>query len=96
LLELPLWSSVPKKGLLFDVRPIDVMRDPNASIYQTQRLQETELHHPIDVLVGFGESDRWWILDGAHRIAKHFILQHPIIRVRFHDTSIIPVIRVDR
>lgn len=90
LLELPLWSSVPKQGLLFDTCPIDVIRDPLASIYQTQRLRQTELQYPIDVLV---TREKRWILDGVHRIAKHFMLNHPTLSIRFHNDSIIPFIK---
>jgi hypothetical protein len=90
LLELPLWSSVAKQGLLFDVCPMDVIRNPNISIYQTQRLQQIELQHPIDVLVA---RDKRWILDGVHRVAKHFILNRPTLFVRFHDESIVPAIK---
>lgn len=89
LLELPLWSSVPKQGLLFDICPMDVIRDPHASIYQTQRLHETELRYPIDVLVA---QEKRWILDGVHRIAKHFIRNESSIAVRFHDESVIAAI----
>ena len=91
LLELPLWSSVPKQGLLFDISPMDVIRDPHASIHQSQRLREAALRYPIDVLVA---QEKWWILDGVHRIAKHFTLKKPTLTVRFHDESIIPAIRL--
>lgn len=91
LLELPLWSSVPGQGMLFDIRPIDVIRNPNASPYQAQRLRRTDLRYPVDMLVFQG---RRWVLDGVHRIAKHFILDSPIFLVRFHDESTIPAIKV--
>lgn len=91
LLELPLWSSVPKQGLLFDTCPLDVIRDPKVSSYQAQRLRETELRYPIDVLVA---NEKRWILDGVHRIAKHFVLNSSVLAVRFHDKSIIPTIKI--
>ena len=90
LLELPLWSSVAKNGLLFDICPLDVIRDPSVSVYQHQRLQRTELQHPIDVLLA---QDQRWILDGVHRIAKHFILNSPTLAVRLHAESVIPIIK---
>jgi hypothetical protein len=93
LLELPLWSSVPEQGLLFDTCPMDVICDPNVSVYQYQRLQQIELQYPIDVLVA---QDKRWILDGVHRVAKHFIANSPTLSVRFHDESIIPVIKLDQ
>jgi hypothetical protein len=69
LLDLPLWSSVPDRGLLFDIRPIDVIRDSRYCTYQTQRLKMVNLAYPIDILVI--QKNRF-ILDGVHRIAKRF------------------------
>ena len=92
LLELPLWSSVAKQGLLFDIHPMDVIRHPSLSAYQTQRLEQAGLQYPIDVLVA---RDKRWVLDGVHRIAKHFMLNSPALPVRFHDEFIIRAIRVD-
>ncbi len=93
LLELPLWSSVAKHGLLFDICPMDIIRDPNLSIYQTQRLQQIDLQYPIDVLIA---QDKRWMLDGVHRIAKHFILNSAMLSVRFHDESVISAIKSGR
>ncbi|MBW7902716.1 MAG: hypothetical protein H3C26_14640 [Rhodocyclaceae bacterium] len=90
LLELPLWSSVAKRGMLFDIRPLDVIRDPGVSDYQARRLREADLHHPIDVLL---LAERRWILDGVHRIARHVALGSPTLFARFHDASVIPAIR---
>lgn len=87
LLKLPLWSSVPAQGLLFDTCPLDVIRDPNVSTYQAKRLQETDTQHPIDVLVA---GNKRWILDGVHRIAKHFTQNRPSLYARFHHESVIP------
>ena len=86
LLELPLWSSVPNKGLLFDISPLEVIRNPDASPYQTRRLVEADLRFAIDIL---WLNNRRWVLDGVHRIAKHFTLNTPELQVRFHDASII-------
>ncbi|MFH1659481.1 MAG: hypothetical protein ABIG35_09220 [Pseudomonadota bacterium] len=90
-LELPLWSSVGNRGLLFDISQMDVIRHPGLSRYQVQRLDQCSLDFPIDVLV---MHDKPWILDGVHRIAKHAILTHLTLPVRLHDESIIPAIRV--
>jgi len=91
LLKLPLWSSVPKQGLLFDICPMDVIRNPKVSMHQAQRLQQTDIRHPIDVLVAW---NKLWILDGVHRIAKQFTLNRDFISVRFHTESIIPIIKL--
>lgn len=91
LFELPLWSSVPNHGLLFDICPIEVIRNPDASSYQTQRLHQVDLRYPIDILRFQG---RLWVLDGVHRVAKHFILSSSTFPARFHDESIISAISV--
>ena len=91
LLELPLWSSIPGRGMLFDTRPIDVMRNPALSPYQARRLANVDLDYPIDVLL---LDNRQWILDGVHRIARHFQLGHREFPVRFHDSRVVPDIRV--
>jgi hypothetical protein len=91
LLKLPLWSSVPKQGLLFDICPMDVINDPQVSIYQAQRLQEAELRYPIDILASKG---RRWILDGIHRIAKNISLNKSSLAIRIHDESVIPTIKI--
>ena len=91
LLELPVWSSVPGRGLLFDICPMDVIRNPNTSIYQTRRLREAKLRYPIDVLV---VEEMLWILDGVHRITKHFALDNPTLAVRFHNENIIQDIKL--
>jgi len=90
-MELPLWSSVPGRGLLFDTRPVDVIRDVKHSPYQTQRLYQACLDFPVDILI---LEDKRWILDGIHRIAKHFMLNSTTIPARFHDESVIPQIIV--
>lgn len=91
LLQLPLWSSVPDQGLLFDVCPIDVIRNPAASEYQAGRIRAAWLEYPIDVLL---MHEKRWILDGVHRIAKHFSLGHTSLPVRFHGESVVPGIRL--
>ena len=92
LLELPLWSSVPNKGLLFDISPFEVIHDPDASPYQARRLAEADMRFAIDILL---LNERRWVLNGVHRIAKHFTLNNPDLPVRLHDASIIARISVN-
>lgn len=92
LLKLPLWSSVKNQGLLFDLCPLDVIRNASSSSYQSQRLNEVKLEYPVDVLIF---QNKRWVLDGVHRIAKHFMLNSSTLPARFHDETIIPVIKVN-
>ncbi len=86
LLDLPLWSSVPQKGMLFDLAPIEVIRNPEMWPYQNQRLSAADTFYPIDFLVLNGKN---WILDGVHRLAKNFISKVEFVEVRYHEESII-------
>jgi hypothetical protein len=90
LLELPLWSSVPQGGMLFDISPRQVLADPQVTLHQYQRIQEADLAFPIDMLDFEGVR---WILDGVHRLAKHFLLDHASVDLRLHPSNVVPQIK---
>ena len=90
LLELPLWSSVPGKGMLFDTSPMDVLNQPARFPHQTQRIQQADISYPIDFII---YQQRKWILDGVHRLAKYYNHNAIQIPVRIHPKTIIPLIR---
>lgn len=91
LLDLPLWSSRPKMGMLFDIAPRTVMAFPEKAPHQTQRIHEARIDFPIDLLRYQG---REWVLDGVHRIARLSLMGVDTIRVRIHDEAAIPRITV--
>lgn len=90
-LYLPLWSSEPGRGMLFDVRPIDVVRNPRGYPYQSSRLEACDPERPIDLLVYEG---RRWILDGTHRLVRRYIDGIEEVLARIHDQSVVSDIRV--
>jgi len=92
LLDLSLWSSVPNMGMLFNISPREVIRNPGKSAHQTERIQKTDIGYPLDFIVMDG---RHWILDGVHRLAKIYQLGLQFINVRYHAESIIPRIKRD-
>jgi hypothetical protein len=75
---------------LFDIKPIDVINDPDISAYQTDRLKNVDTTYPLDFLILEG---RKWILDGVHRLAKLYLFQKEIINVRLHPDTCIPAIK---
>ena len=91
LFNLPLWSSKPKSGMLFDVRPIDVIQNPTFNNYQYQRIMHTILSYPIDLLE---LNNKLWILDGVHRLAKLRINDIEDVVVRIHQGDIIERIKI--
>lgn len=92
LLMLPLWSSIPKSGMLFDISPIEVLENPHRSPHQFERVSQADTSYPIDLLE-YNQSR--WILDGVHRLAKIYQRRSEWIKVRVHPKEIIPEIRVD-
>jgi hypothetical protein len=52
LLDLPLWSSQPPEPL-FDLRPRDVLDDPEGHALHARRVREAELDYPLQ-LVEYG------------------------------------------
>ena len=91
LLYVPLWSSMGGKGMLFDTKPIDVIRDENCCPYQASRIKRADLDYPIDIIKF---QSRLWILDGIHRLAKLYLLQKEKVLIRCHDESVMRFITV--
>jgi len=87
LLDLPLWSSVPNQGMLFDISPREVIDHPQRSLHQYERIVEADTDFPIDLLF---YQEREWILDGTHRLAKLFLVGEKSVSVRVHSEGIIP------
>lgn len=93
LLDLPLWSSLPGLGLLFDIFPRTAMASPERSPYQAERLDRADIRYPIDVLVWKGLH---WILDGVHRIAKHAMLGMPALITGLHRGTTLSAFCIDQ
>lgn len=92
LLHLPLWSSVPGHGMLFDTSPLQVLARPEQFTHQTQRINEADERYPIDTLVYDGQQ---WILDGVHRLAKLYRAGASEVAVRLHSEEVIATIRTN-
>ncbi len=90
LLGLPLWSSKPNMGMLFDISPLEVLGDKSRSPYQYDRVVKADLSWPIDLLEWKGKT---WVLDGVHRIAKSYLQKDSNISVRLHNERVIPAIK---
>ena len=82
LLALPLWASQPRKGMLFDLRPLDVLADAQRAPHQHERMIACDTSYPLDFLEYRG---RLWTLDGVHRLAKLYSESVTQIHYRVHD-----------
>lgn len=68
-LEIPFWSSERGKGMLFDLKPKEVLGNPEKHSYHSRRVIEADESYPI----GLAEyKGREIIIDGIHRLAKLF------------------------
>lgn len=75
-LVLPWWSG---GGREFAVRPLDVFEDRESYPDHVLRTMAADLSSPIDVTL---RGERWFILDGVHRLLKARMLGAPAVRVR--------------
>jgi hypothetical protein len=91
LLDLPLWSSVPNQGMLFDISPREVIICPERSLYQYHRIEQVDISFPIELLI---YQERQWILDGVHRLTKIFQFGAEFVPIRLHLETVIPHIKV--
>lgn len=92
LLYLPLWSSIPNNGIMFDTSPMDVINDPFSYKHHHDRIEKADISHPVEMLL---TNYRPWILDGVHRLAKLYIDGVELVSVRFHPESAICKIKID-
>ncbi len=93
LLDLPLWSSVPRQGMLYDISPREVILHPGGSPHQAERIRLADTRYPLDFLMLDG---RPWILDGVHRLAKHHQMKTEFIGIRIHPESVIGSILMEK
>ena len=91
LLYLPLWSSIPNNGMMFDTTPMEVIDDPFSYKHQHERIAKADLSHPLEMLL---MDYRPWILDGVHRLARLYIEEIEMVAVRFHSESTISKIKI--
>lgn len=91
LLDLPLWSSKPKSGMLFDLAPRAVLEDARAAPHQYRRVCEADTSYPIDMLEFDGAR---WILDGVHRLARLYLEGAEVVSLRLHPAEVVPLIRL--
>lgn len=75
-LQLPIWWS---KNGRYDIRPIDVMENPESYPVEYSRTMNADLNYPVDVVM---KNGRYVVLDGLHRLLKLKILGKDSINIR--------------
>lgn len=90
LLNLPIWSSRPNAGMLFDITPTHLLLEPESCPYQIERIAEADTQYPLDFL---DYQNKLWILDGVHRLAKLHQNKVDMISIRIHQENILSLIQ---
>ena len=81
-----LWT---KPDGYYDLKPREVLANPDSYKDEYERTMQADLLHPIDVMDWRG---RWLILDGLHRLMKASANGHSKVSVRRVPQSLIPKI----
>lgn len=77
--ELEWHFYIPFWGNNYDIKPIDVIKYPEKYFEEYQKIMNSDLKYPIDIMKNKG---RWTILDGLHRLAKCHLLNIKMVKVR--------------
>ena len=86
--DIPFWN---KPGGYYDLKPNEVMANPETYKAEYDRVMESNLKYAIDIMQNKG---RWLILDGLHRLVKAKLLGMNAVKVRRIPRSKIPEIRI--
>lgn len=73
----------------YDLKPQEVINNPEAHKSEYDRTMRASLAYPIDIMENKG---RWLILDGLHRLMKASVLGMKKVRVRRVSRELIPKI----
>jgi hypothetical protein len=79
-LDLTVWSTVPGEPR-FDLAPRTVLANPRAFPKHWRKIEMADVTYALEM---FENGGRWVILDGYHRLARHWLSGIPVVRVRRH------------
>jgi len=85
-LDLPVWSTV-RGQMRFDLAPSSVLRDAVLYPLHWKRIIDAEIQYPMEM---FRNGGRWVILDGYHRLARHYLKKNRHVPVRRHPEHFKP------
>jgi len=77
-------------GGTYNLKPIDVIRDPESHRQEYDRTMAADMRYPIDIMENKG---RLLILDGLHRLMKASLSGDTVVSVRIIPRERIPDIQ---
>lgn len=84
--NIPFWEE---NGGKYNLKPIDVIEDPDNHKIEYDRTMAADTSHPIDIMENKGH---WLILDGLHRLVQAAIKGSKTVQVRIIPLGRIPEI----
>jgi hypothetical protein len=82
-LDLTVWTTVRGEPR-FDLAPATVLAAPGRHGRHWATIQDVDLRHPLEL---FRNGDRWVILDGYHRLCRHWLQRSSRVPVRLHPDA---------
>jgi hypothetical protein len=82
-LDLTVWTTVRGESR-FDLAPATVLARPAVHTRHWEKIQKADLSHPLEL---FRNGERWVILDGYHRLGRHWLQQSGQVPVRLHPDA---------
>jgi len=82
-LALTVWSTVAGQAR-FDLSPSLVLSSPNEFARHWTRIGDADLTRPLEL---FEKHGAWIIIDGYHRLARHWLRSSPHVPVRLHPAA---------
>jgi hypothetical protein len=79
-LGLTVWSTVPGEAR-WDLSPTMVLDAPERYEHRWRKIVSADLSFPLEM---FAHGDRWVIVDGYHRLARHRLQGSVHVLVRLH------------
>jgi hypothetical protein len=89
-LDLTVWTTIPGEPR-WDLSPRMVLNNPDRFPWHRDKISTVDLSFPLEM---FSRGERWVILDGYHRLARHHLERSSHVRVRRHPTACWGAIRV--
>ncbi len=83
-LDLTVWSTVSGEPR-FDLAPRRVLAEPSVYPRRWARICAASLGYALEL---FLRNERWVIVDGYHRLAKHRLEATVIVPVRLHPAAL--------
>ncbi len=84
--DIPFWD---KPNGYYDLKPNDVLSNPDLYKEEFERTMKADLSHPLDIMFW---KERWLLLDGLHRLVKAKRLGYRNVKVRKIPVEAVPLI----